>query len=125
VLIAANASSSRAVLPFKDLPGDRQGESGEFDERSASRNVVVGLGCQKLISSTSARLRKANQSVSVTPTHSFIAMPPKKASTRAILVGVLPFPPAPAEPRARHRLARGIDDRARRLHLLTPSADAF
>src|SRR5919112_540446 len=42
---------------------------------SSPTRGAVALGCQKLTSSTSARLRKANQSVSVTPTHSFIALP--------------------------------------------------
>src|ERR671921_2836749 len=66
---------------------------------SSPTKGAVALGCQKLTSSTSARLRKANQSGSVTPTHSFIVTPPKKASTCASPVGVLPLPPAPAEPK--------------------------
>src|SRR5215203_5742273 len=92
---------------------------------SSPTKGALALGCQKLTSSMSARFRKENQSGSVTPTHSFIVTPPKKASTCASPVGVLPLPPAPAEPQAGHRLARGIDDPARRLHLLAPSANAF
>src|SRR5829696_9097387 len=51
---------------------------------SSPTKGALALGCQKLTSSMSARLRKENQSGSVTPTHSLIATLPRKWSTHAI-----------------------------------------
>src|SRR5215203_5657954 len=51
------------------------------DPGSSPTKGALLLGCQKLTSSTPARLRKSNQSLSVTPTHSFIALPERKTST--------------------------------------------
>src|SRR5215210_3058237 len=74
------------------------------------------LGCQKLTSSTSARLRYSNQPLSVTPTHSFIAIPQRTSTCK----GVCRAPPGDRLQRQQLAVAR-LDQTSR---VLAPAQGA-